>query len=59
MFSRDDRIVSAIAFSPNARSKAGLDKQYGGISMPLLSITGSNDGSVLDDGSKPEDRWLL
>ncbi len=58
VFSRDDRITSAVAFSPNARYKAGLDKQYRGISMPVLSITGSNDGSVLDDGTKPEDRWL-
>ncbi len=58
MVSRDDRITAAIAFSPNARTKMALDKQYGSISMPVLSITGSNDGSILDDGTKPEDRWL-
>jgi len=58
MFSRDDRIISAIAFSPNARSKMELDKQYGRINVPVLSITGSSDGSILDTGTKPEDRWL-
>lgn len=58
MFGRDDRITAAIAFSPNARSKMALDKQYGSISLPVLSITGRNDGSILDDGTKLEDRWL-
>ena len=58
MFVRDERIIAAIAFSPNARSKIALDKQYGSIAIPVLSVTGNKDGSVLDDATKPEDRLL-
>ncbi|MBX7244774.1 MAG: hypothetical protein K1X53_04705 [Candidatus Sumerlaeaceae bacterium] len=39
----ETRIVAAIAFSPNARSSANLDRQFGSITMPFLSLTGTKD----------------
>ena len=54
----DKRISAALAFSPNARNKNRLDKQFGDIRMPVLSITGTKDGAVLNDGTKYEDRTL-
>jgi predicted dienelactone hydrolase len=37
-------IKAAIAFSPNARGKAGnLDRRFGSVKMPFLSLTGTND----------------
>jgi predicted dienelactone hydrolase len=54
----DKRIKAAIALSPNARNKTNLDKQFGDIRMPVFSITGSLDGSVLDDKTVAEDRTL-
>ncbi len=54
----DKRITAAIAFSPNARNKLRMDKQFGDIRMPFFSITGTKDGAVLNDGTKPEDREL-
>ena len=55
---RDDRIKAAIAFSPNARLKTGLDAQFGSISMPFFSITGTKDTAVMNDGTKAEDRLI-
>ena len=52
----DKRIQSAIAFSPNARNQNALPRQFGDIKPPFFSITGTEDGSILDDGSKPEQR---
>ena len=54
----DVRIAAAIAFSPNARTKTGLDTQFAGVTMPLLSITGTRDGSILGDLTRYEDRLL-
>ena len=54
----DKRITSAIAFSPNARNKNNLDKQFGDIRMPFMSITGSLDGSILEDKTEPFHRTL-
>ncbi len=54
----DKRITAAIALSPNARNKRALDKQYGSITMPFMSITGTLDGAVLGDGTQPSDREL-
>lgn len=54
----DSRIRAAIAFSPNARAKVGLDKQFGDIRIPVFSITGTLDGSVLNDGTKVAHRLL-
>ena len=54
----DSRITAAIAFSPNARSKVGLDKQFGDIRIPVFSITGTLDGSVLNDGTEVAHRLL-
>ena len=54
----DSRISAAIAFSPNARNKNNLARQFGDIKLPFFSITGSDDGSILDDRTKPEHRRL-
>ena len=54
----DSRISAAVAFSPNARNKTNLERQFGDIKLPFFSITGSDDGSILDDGTKPEHRRL-
>jgi dienelactone hydrolase len=54
----DKRVTAALALSPNARNKQNLPKQYGSISMPLMSITGTLDGAVLDDGTEPQHRTL-
>ncbi len=54
----DKRISASIAFSPNARNKTKMDKQFGDIRMPFFSITGSKDGSVLNDGTTAEQRTL-
>ncbi len=54
----DKRITAAIAFSPNARNKTNLAKQFGDIRLPFFSITGSKDGAVLDDGTEVAHRIL-
>lgn len=54
----DSRITAAIAFSPNARNKNNLTRQFGDIKLPFFSVTGSKDGSILGDGTKAEDRRL-
>lgn len=54
----DVRIAAAIAFSPNARVKTGLDTQFAGVTMPVLFITGTRDGSILGDATRYEDRLL-
>jgi predicted dienelactone hydrolase len=55
---RDTRIVAAIAFSSNAHNKINLARQFGDIRIPLFSITGSEDGSILGDGTQYQDRML-
>ena len=54
----DSRISAAVAFSPNARNKSALTRQFGSIKIPLFSITGGEDGSILDDGTKVDHRRL-
>ncbi len=54
----DKRISAAIAFSPNARTKSNLDGQFGAISMPFFSITGTKDGAILGDGTVYTDRQI-
>ncbi|MBL8515092.1 MAG: dienelactone hydrolase [Betaproteobacteria bacterium] len=54
----DARVVAAIAFSPNARNKQNLPRQFGDIRIPFFSITGTEDGSVLGDGTTWQDRTL-
>jgi len=54
----DKRIKAAIALSPNARNKANLDKQFGDIRIPVFSITGSLEGSVMNDKTEAADRTL-
>jgi predicted dienelactone hydrolase len=55
---KEPRLKAAIAMSPNARDKKRLDEQFGELRLPLLFLTGTADGSVLGDGTKPEDRTL-
>jgi dienelactone hydrolase len=52
----DLRINSSIAFSPNARNKVDLARQFGDITLPFFSVTGTRDGSILGDGTRYEDR---
>ncbi len=54
----DARIKAAIAFSPNARLKTALDTQFGSISMPFFSITGTKDVAMLTDDTQAEDRRI-
>ena len=54
----DLRIAAAITLSPNARNKKNLPRQFGDIKLPFFSITGGEDGSILDDGTRFEDRRL-
>lgn len=54
----DKRIGAALAFSPNVRNKNKMEKQFGDIRMPFLSITGSKDGAVLNDSTTVADRML-
>jgi len=54
----DKRISAAIAFSPNARNKNKMEKQFGDIRMPFFSITGTKDGAVLNDGTTAAARTL-
>ena len=54
----DKRVSAVIVLSPNARNKQNLDRQFGGINIPVMSITGTADGSVLNDGTVVSDRTL-
>ena len=54
----DLRITSSVAFSPNARNKLNLKKQFGDIRIPLMSITGTEDGSILEDNTRYQDRMM-
>lgn len=54
----DARIIAAIAFSPNARNKSNPTRQFGDIKLPFFSVTGSEDASILGDGTKAKDRRL-
>ncbi|MDX2219599.1 MAG: hypothetical protein SF172_11295 [Burkholderiales bacterium] len=55
----DPRIKAAIAFSPLGAARMGsLEKQFANIRMPFFSVTGDQDGEVLGDGTRPEDRTL-
>lgn len=54
----DVRITAAIAFSPNARNKNNLARQFGDITLPFFSITGSEDSSILADDTTAADRRL-
>ncbi|MGZ5033865.1 MAG: alpha/beta hydrolase family protein [Usitatibacter sp.] len=54
---RDERIKAIVALSPNGRERTGdLDRQFGAIRIPALTITGTKDGDILGDGTTPEDR---
>jgi predicted dienelactone hydrolase len=54
----DKRITASIAFSPNARNKNAMERQFSEIRLPFFSITGTLDGAVLNDGTKASDREL-
>ncbi|MBL8519296.1 MAG: dienelactone hydrolase [Betaproteobacteria bacterium] len=54
----EPRIRAAIALSPNARNKMNLPRQFGDIRVPFFSVTGTEDGSVLGDGTTWQDRTL-
>jgi predicted dienelactone hydrolase len=53
----EPRIRAAIAFSPNARQRAGDPAtQFGSVRLPVLMLTGTRDGDVMGDGTTPEAR---
>lgn len=55
--SADPRIKAAIAFSPLGTARVGsLESQFANIRLPFFSVTGDEDGEILGDGTKPEDR---
>lgn len=54
----DLRITAAIAFSPNARNKKNVERQFGDIRIPFFSVTGTRDGSILGDGTRYQDRMM-
>jgi len=46
---RDDRLIAAIAFSPNvAGPPSGWRERYASIRIPFLSVTGTRDGDPFD-----------
>jgi dienelactone hydrolase len=52
----DTRVKAALAFSPNARNKTRMEQQFGDIRLPFMSITGTEDAAVLNDGTTVDDR---
>ena len=54
----DLRVTAAIALSPNARNKNNPTRQFGDIKVPFFSITGSEDRSILGDGTTVEHRRM-
>jgi predicted dienelactone hydrolase len=54
----EPRIKAAVAMSPNANPGKDLDKEFGGIKVPCLHLTGTKDASPIDPAVKPEDRTL-
>jgi predicted dienelactone hydrolase len=45
----DDRIRAFIAFSPSLGAGLSPQQQFAGVTRPFLCLTGSHDGSPLDD----------
>ena len=54
----DLRITAAVAFSPNARNKKNVERQFGDIRIPFFSVTGTRDSSILDAGTRYQDRMM-
>jgi predicted dienelactone hydrolase len=54
---RDPRVRASIAFSPSAAPpSAGWPARFGGIVLPVLCVTGTRDGDVLERGTTPDNR---
>lgn len=54
----DTRFTAFILFSPSVHGVDTIDKQFGSITAPLLSITGSQDESALTPEVNPSNRTL-
>lgn len=52
----DTRLRAAIAFSPTVRNRVDAESQFGEVTLPFMSVTGTLDGEVLGFGSAPEER---
>jgi predicted dienelactone hydrolase len=53
----EPRVRAAIAFSPAAPAPAaGWPARFGGIAVPVLSVTGTRDGDPFGGSSTPENR---
>ena len=52
----DPRIKAAIAFSPSVRNRVDAETQFNDVTLPFMSITGTQDGKVFGLGVAPEER---
>ncbi len=52
----DKRISAFLTMSPNPIKGLSPEKAYGHLRVPILCMTGTNDGSPIDPGLQPESR---
>jgi predicted dienelactone hydrolase len=55
---RDSRILAAIAMSPQGRESDDPQAVWGAVRIPILHLTGTDDGDPLGRGTKPSDRLV-
>jgi predicted dienelactone hydrolase len=55
---RDPRILAAIAMSPQGRPGDDQEAVWGGIHIPVMSLTGTADADPIGRGTKPSDRLI-
>jgi predicted dienelactone hydrolase len=55
---RDPRIMAAIAMSPQGRPGDDQEAVWGGIRIPVMSLTGTADADPIGRGVKPSDRLI-
>jgi len=55
---RDSRILAAIAMSPQGRESDDPQAVWGAVHIPVLHLTGTDDGDPLGRGTKPSDRLV-
>jgi predicted dienelactone hydrolase len=53
---QDERIRAFIAFSPSLAKGLTPEQQFAGVTRPFMALTGSHDGSPLDDDLTGADR---
>lgn len=55
---RDPRITAAIAMSPQGSESDDPGAVWGGVAIPVLHLTGTDDGDPIGRGTKPSDRLI-